>query len=1228
MTNETIRSRAKTIKRISLAVGLAVLIVMVLANFMPILNIKLDGVESDYKFGTAAGHNFLGWQCIYYWWGPSIYIGGVAAFTFNIWLFLGMFLPALLSIIDSVVVSKKYYKTKAVWEIISAVSYLFGAFIYSSAPFFAAKTVGNHLVSYMKMAIEEGTYNMGVWCFVIIPVLLVGTVVKAVSAIFAIKNEQEIELEAANEYAKIEPQVRALTKKKKLTFGISFGMAAIMIIGVVANSLMNYYSGAMDSVFGSGKTVTKTKSGVENLDGQSYYDFTTSNTTESKELAAQVNNEIVGEGTVLLKNEDNALPLKKNAKVTFLGVNTLHFVTGPADDPYSKEGSISLKDSFEKAGYKVNPTTIEYYDNYSKANSSYTFDELMELDVNRYPESVSKSFADYNDAAIVILRRATGEGTDPSKDMGVGENNRTKLSPSEKELNLLEYACQNFEKVIVVVMSPNTMELGFTTDGANYKDPYTKKTYDFSNIKAAFWSGGLGLTGGQTLAELMNGEINPSGRLIDTYPRDLTADPTFQNVGLYEYTNTTSLEGVGDPEQFYCPTGQAFTVEYEEGIYVGYRYYETAAYEAAAGNYAGFNYNRAVLYPFGYGLSYTNFDMSYDSEPVYDEETHEFVFNVKVTNTGKVAGKQAVQIYCNQPYTYGGVEKAQVVLAGFAKTDLIEPGSSEVVEVRIKRDYITSYDYKDAGCYVLDAGDYNFYLSDNSHSWATISKTDSSKCYTWTLGEKIEFKEDGTGEETKRDTDLVSATNLFDEEQNWKFKEYTDNKPGSGYATNFTRADFAGSFPTAPVGDDLVAGEKTIDGLRTYKPDEGDPYPVDYNVTKKPVTDKDKGIQLIDLRGLDYDDPMWQEYIEQLSLDDITISFGGGGWTEYPLDEHGIPYAYGCDSPTGLASFVLSGVDSYYPYTSETTLAATFNVDLAAKYGDSLAEEAQAQRTSTAVQSSVTYLFGGGANTHRSAFGGRNFEYYSEDSLLSGKMAAAESGAAASKGLVTLYKHCALNEQETARQGANGSGSNTTYNSWANEQAMREIYIRPWELYAKESISTVKYYEQQDDGSYELVTVERSGATAIMTSYNRIGTVWSGASEVVSGILRKECGFTGTSYTDAGGTIDGYMNTDYGLHTGSTDVCLLPNQSPDATLEKCLRDKDSNTTIYALQQAAHRRLYNLVNSNAVLGLTPGTTLSHTLAPWKIGIYAGGVVIALLEIGGAALLVKMWRKKEN
>ena len=338
-----IRDRIKTIKRISLIVGLAALLAAVLTNFLPILNIRLDGVESDYTFGAAGGHNFLGWQAIFYWWGPSIYIGGVSAFNFNIWLFLGMFLPVLALIVNSVMLKNALYRKKAFIEFIAA-AMLFGAFVYSSAPYFAAKTVGNHLVSYMKMAIEQGTYTLGWWCYVLVAAMLAGCAVKAISAVFSLKNESAAQQEAlAASRAQDPAKVRA-KRRTRATAVIAAAMAVVLVLGIVAQVSMNAYSGAMDSFFGAGKVSVTQSEQAGSMDGEAYYEFTTHTTEESKALSASVNNEIVSEGVVLLKNEGNALPISKSAKITLLGVNSLHYVTGPGDDPYSNLSLIHISE--------------------------------------------------------------------------------------------------------------------------------------------------------------------------------------------------------------------------------------------------------------------------------------------------------------------------------------------------------------------------------------------------------------------------------------------------------------------------------------------------------------------------------------------------------------------------------------------------------------------------------------------------------------------------------------------------------------------------------------------------------------------------------------------------------------------------------------------------------------------------------------------------------------------
>lgn len=919
----------------------------------------------------------------------------------------------------------------------------------------------------------------------------------------------------------------------------------------------------------------------------------------------------------MLKN-DNCLPLAAESKITLMGRNVGHHVTAPTDDVQGRTGGITLGDSIKTAKFDLNENVWNYYKAMSQVH-----DGSGEVNPSNaaYQSTVVPTYVEYGSGtAVVLFRRSYSEGSDPALDMGASENNRTALSLSANELDLLVEACANFSQVIVLVSSPNTMELGFIKDGANYTDPYTNVTYDFSKIKGAFWIGGLGITGTDALAKILKGEITPSGHFVDIYARDIKDNPSMVNTGKFTYTNTWGADYYG---------ANNYTVDYEEGIYIGYKYYETAAYEASRNNYAGFDYDSEILYPFGWGSSYTTFSMAYAETPHYDSGAKEFIFKVKVKNTGNTySGKEVIQIYVNVPYDRnGGVEKSHVSLCGFAKTGILAPQEEKTYEVRVQRDYILSYDYKDAKCYVMDAGDYKFYLSEDSHSWASIADTDTDKVWTYNQASKIEFKEGGAGSENKRKSDLVTAENLFDKDTNWKFKEYTENSVGSGYLTNFTRKNFKDSYPTAPSGNDLVASGYLLESLKKYDPSKDysnidSPYKDVKLHEEEQKTEVDRGtLKLADMRGVDLDDPAWDTFINQLTVAELQECYLKGGWADSAITDLGVPVLSGGDSPSGITTFFLSNTLTHYPYCAKVLMTSTWNLELARLYGDALAEEAQAQRGRTGGQA-INYLFGSGANTHRNAFGGRNHEYYSEDSFIAGKMCAVEASGAGEKGLIMLVKHCAGNEQETMRQGAGSMGpggvnENTTYTSFMNEQAIRETYMRPWEIYAKEATRTVKYYDQNGD----FIEKEMSAASAIMTSYNRIGGVWSGASPIITGILQEECGFTGTSFTDAGGTGNGYMNSDFGLRTGGTTSCLM--SAPDF-----LNDPDSNTTVYYLKKAAKIKLFNVANSNAMLGLVPGSSISYDLSPWQIGLVIGWVVLGVLTIGAVVLNVFMFRRKKD
>ena len=991
-------------------------------------------------------------------------------------------------------------------------------------------------------------------------------------------------------------------KTKRIALCSSVGAILLIVMGVVTG-VAESQSGNLDLIMPGEATVVGTG---ENLD-TNYIDYKYDNQADALKNAQAVTQETAEEGITLLKNKNNALPLASTQKITILGYYSWHNNMSGGEDPATTNGAISLGTGLENA-----------FDTNERVNDLYDA-ARGEIDTSAL-DGVSSTFSEYN-TAVVTIKRNSGEGNDQSMNQGAAEFNRTGLSVNNAEYELIDYASKHFDKVILVINAANAMELGFLDENdpnynaqtGMYTDPYSNKEYDFSKVEAALWAGCCGSQGGTALARILNGTVNPSGHLVDTYVRDLTKDPTYQNFGSYKYTNSSQLNTY---------QGETFFVEYEEGIYIGYRYYETAAYEADKGNYDTFDYEEEVVFPFGYGLSYTDFSLAYEGTPTYNEETGVYHFDVKITNTGTVAGKGVAQIYVNAPYVTGGVEKAHVVLGGFAKTSkALAGGESEVVGIDIHEDYFTSYDYEDEKCYILDAGTYNFYLSENAHSWATIDQEDATTKAThlWqhTIDSKIVFKD---SEDGKRKTDLVEAVNVEDDELNYKFKDWDEGSTGDGFVHDFSREDFEASFPTAPTGQDWVlSDERAIKEVEIYdvwaEENQFITEDVEINVDKT-------SYGLIDMRGVDFDDPKWDDYINQFTLESMVNMFSNGGWQECADTEinpetgqtnrNGVPLSYDADSPYGYYAHALQIKNVNKWYCGAPMLAASFNTDLARKVGDAFAEEAHANQL--AGGSLITGLYGYGANTHRSAFGGRNYEYYSEDPLLAGKFAAAESSAASEKGLITFMKHYTLNDQETNRQ-KNG------YCAWCNEQAFREIYVKPWEIYSKEAKMNIKYWDTDAEGNYVQATKEMPAATGMMTAYNRIGATYAGASVSIKEILMDECGYVGSTITDAGGEPNTYMTTDYLLRRGGN--LTLANNGSDG-----LYDTESNTAKYYLKQATKQTLYNKANSNCVVGIAPGDSIIYGLAPWRMIIYAAWGVIGAVVLADLVYIALVVAGKVN
>ena len=971
-------------------------------------------------------------------------------------------------------------------------------------------------------------------------------------------------------------------KTRRIAYMATAGVGLLAVMGGVTIAA-NVQSNNLDLLLGRGEQHIQ-KNGELSAD---YIDFTYETQEEALKNAQDMTQLTAEEGMTLLKN-DNALPLAADEGVTVLGYYSWHNNMSGGEDPATTAGAVSLGKGIENLfGDKFNTATRDLY----AANGvSADFDNpAVAL------ASAESTFASFP-TAIITLKRNSGEGNDQSLNTGVSEQNRSGLVISTAELKLIDYASKHFNKVIIVVNSANAMELGWLQDSsleANmsaegiYTDPYkTSEKYDFSKVKGAIWAGCCGSQGGTALARILKGQVNPSGHLVDTYVRDLRKDPTYQNFGSYVYDNSDELDSYQD---------ETFFVEYEEGIYVGYRYYETAAVEANKNNYAGFDYAKEVVFPFGYGLNYTTFSQEFAETPSFDKATNEYTFKVKVTNTGSVAGKGVSQIYVNAPYT-GQLEKAHVVLGGFGKTQILEPNASEILEIKINRDYFTSFDYKGEKCYVLEAGDYNFYLSDNAHSWASIDKlTEGKDKVLWTdnLAKKVVFKE---GQDGKRPTDLSVAVNKEDEELNYMFADYTEKDQGEGFAINFTRSNFKDSFPVKPFDDDMELtnplAQKYVARYDVWA-DENNP------IKEMPEVNTDvTNYTLSSMRGVDWDDPKWDDYMNQFTKEKMVEMVTNGGWNEKADEENGVPESYDADSPYGYYAAALKIKNINKWYCGDPMVAATFNVELARKLGDAFGEEAHANYL--AGGSLITGIYGYGLNMHRSAFGGRNYEYYSEDGVLAGKMAAAEAGGASEKGLIVFMKHYALNDQETNRQ-KNG------YCAWVNEQAFREVYLKGWELYMKEAKMEVRYYAQKGNAlDSELSTKTMSAATGIMTCYNRIGATWGGASVSLHGILRDEFGFTGTAITDAGGQKNTYMTSDFMLRRGGH--LTLTNNGTDG-----LYDIDSPTAVYYLKDATKHILFNKANSNCVQGIAPGDSIWYDMSPWKVGLIVAWALAGALAV---------------
>lgn len=864
-------------------------------------------------------------------------------------------------------------------------------------------------------------------------------------------------------------------------------------------------------------------------------------TEETQASAEELGMEIADEGIVLLKNDDNLLPMTDNKNLNVFGWAS----TNPV---YGGTGSGALSDSYEivnlttgleNAGFNLNTELSDFYTEYRADRPEvgmWAQDwTLPEPPVENYSEDLLANARDFSDTAMVVFSRPGGEHIDLPENMeSMNYTNNSEdyedfpagthyLEMSQSERNMLEMVCDNFENVIVVYNGANTMELGFVNE--------------YPQIKSVLWVPGTGQNGFNSLGNILSGEVNPSGKTADTFVADLTATPTFNNFGSFTYDNMDEFQ-ISEDDQF-VPGALPHFVNYVEGIYVGYRFYETAAEEGLI------NYDESVVYPFGYGLSYTTFTQEMGDLTVTDDTIS---VDVTVTNTGDTAGKDVVEIYYTPPYTNGGIEKASVNLAAFDKTDLLDPGASQTLTLTFSIEDMASYDYQNAQAYVLEAGDYEISLRTDSHT-----VVDSQ---TYTVDETVTY-----GSDNARSTDLTAATNQFDfAEGNIEYLSRAD-----GFA-NFEEVTAAPSTYSMPEED-----KAQFTNNSNWEPEE-DPD------AEMPTTGADNGLTLADMRGLEYDDEQWDALLDQLTIDEMNQMIALGGYQTAPADSIGKVQTTDCDGPASINNN-FTGVGSI-GFPCGVMIANTYNEDIAREFGQSIGEMAD--------EMNVSGWYAPAMNIHRNAFAGRNFEYYSEDGLLSGKIASQAVQGAAEHGVYAYIKHFALNDQETNRW--------EMLTTWSNEQAIREIYLKPFEICVKEG-----------------------NAQAVMSSYNYIGSQWAGAcSPLLETVLRDEWGFEGFVLTDYFANF-GYMDAARSIYNGGSS-CLASYD----TGSNYVSDTESATTVQHMREACHRICYTVVNSRAY----EPENIDTGLLMYQIVLIVADVVIAVLLVLYEVFRVRSVYKKRK
>lgn len=889
--------------------------------------------------------------------------------------------------------------------------------------------------------------------------------------------------------------------------------------------------GLMDTLFGSQRPIYSDE--VTSV----YPTQKATNKAEAFVNAQEVNLKLAEEGFVLLKNENAALPMNKGARISVFSKNSVNLsYGGSGSGGFDTSNNKDLYESLNDAGFVTNPTLKRFYESSQSgpvrtANSSDLDNgdnqkiAAAETPQSKYTDAVKNSYADYSDAALVVITRIGGEGFDLPRYQGDSEGavspDSHYLELDQNEIDLLTAVTDGtFKRVVVVFNTPSSFEATFLKDSA-----YAAFA---DKIDAAVWIGFTGSNGITALGEILNGDVNPSGRLVDTWAADFTKNPSFVNFGTGCLPDTTDkYDG-----------GMYYSVDYEEGIYVGYRYYETRG-ETDGEDW----YNANVVYPFGYGLSYTTFDWTVGDASASEIELGTTItVPVTVKNTGSVAGKDVVQLYASAPYTLGGIEKAHKVLVGFAKTKLLQPGESETVTVSFDPYSAASYDYRDANSngfsgYELEAGEYTLYVSRNAH--------ESEKAIALNLAADVQIGTDPT-----TDSEVV---NRYTDSENFLDSDWQLD-------AMLSRADWEGTWPTPQTAQQHAGTDRLYEEIRSEEHNN----PTDFDSEEYPWFGEEPTLTLRDLLPsaeaegyepvVSYDDERWEELMMGCDEEEMIALINNGAYHTLAMESVGLPATIHGDGPSGFTCFMSKEqVNGTCQYVSEPVMASTWNINLMNELGEAIGEEGTIGDKATGQPYSSIYA--PGVNIHRSPFGGRCSEYFSEDPFISGMMGAAEVQGIQSRGVLPTVKHFAANEQETHRS----IGGDL---SWLSEQALREIYLKPFEY-----------------------TVKLGETRGIMTSFNRIGTRWTGGDyRLLTEILRNEWDFNGLVICDFN-TIPQYMIPRMMFYAGGS-LDLATQQS--AMWTDC--DTSDAGDAIVLMRAVKDVMYTLVNSNAmnaeVIGYNP------------------------------------------